>query len=204
MRNDLLFALGTCLLAFGCASTSNSPEGHTRHSDSPWLQASPSLRQQIDDQIARLPWTHGVERVEQISWFAGVGEPAYESLLELCSDPRPDVAASAVAAIGATGDARLVEPLRQVEWASDDPSLSFERARAFLRLGDWGSINVLVDGLADDSQWTRAWCIRTLREATGTDFGFDPVASPEERAPVVERWRSWVASRLGEGILAGR
>jgi len=184
------------LLASACFSTSSGK------SASGWLQPSPSLRQQIDDQIKRLPWTHGIERVEQISWLATVGEPAYEQLLELCTDPRADVAASAVAALGATRDSRLVEPLRAVKWkAGDDRSLRFERARCFVRLGDWTQLGALIDGLAEEDAWARAWCLAALREVTGQDLGFDPRAEAPERAQGLERWRTWYSSRTSEGIL---
>lgn len=169
----------------------------------PWLRASPALRQQIEDQITRLPWTHGLERVEQITWLASVGEPAFERLLELCGDRRADVAASAVAALGATRDSRLVEPLRSVTWAvPDDRSLVYERARAFVRLGDWSQVGVLIDGLGADDGWARAWCLSALREVTGQEMGFDPQAGAAEREAGLERWRRWHASRSGEGILA--
>ena len=189
--------LCTCALLLTACATSA-----TKKTEPQWLAASPTLKQQIDDHIARLPWTHGMERIEQIQWFAGVGEPAYEDLLELCKDPRPDVASAAVAALGATGDSRLVEPLRNLDWpASDDRSLRFEKARAFLRLGDWSSIGQLVDGLEEDSEWARAWCLQVLREATHVDFGYVPNGPAEERAVAVARWREWIASRQSEGIL---
>jgi hypothetical protein len=171
----------------------------------PWLRASPTLQRQIDTQLERLPWTHGLERVEQIQWLAGVGEPAYADLLETCVDPRADVAAAAVAALGATADSRLVEPLRALDWpASDDPALKYEKARAFVRLGDWSAIDVLVDGLGEPSSWARAWCAVALRESTRLDFGFDPDGDPALRAKSIERWRSWIASRRSEGLVAER
>jgi len=201
MRHASLAAFASLLLLASCAST---PDG-SGASDVTWLKPSPNLRRQIEDQITRLPWTHGLERVEQITWFAGVGEPAYPYLLELCADPRAAVAASAVAALGATGDSRLVEPLRQVEWsAGDDKALRFERARAAIRLGDWGQIGVLVDGLEDDSAWVRGLSIVTLREATRIDLGFDANADEPTRRASVQRWREWIARRANEGIVAGR
>ena len=203
MRTNHWLAMSLGLLSFACASTGASSGARTKHTDSRWLQPSPALRQQLDDQISRLPWTHGVERIEQIRWFATIGEPAYDDLLELCLDPRTDVASSAVAALGATGDARLVDSLHEIEWA-DTPSaeLKFERARALVRLGDWSALGVLVDGLEDPTQWARAWCAQVLREVTGSDLGFDAAAAPEVRATSVARWRDWISSRAGEGILA--
>ncbi len=192
--------LSLLLLLAACASTDAGSEG----TEPEWLKPSKTLQRQIEDQITRLPWTHGLERVEQISWFAGVGEPAYPYLLELCADPRPDVAASAVAALGATGDSRLVEPLRRVEWKSgEDKALRFERARAGIRLGDWEQIHVLVDGLEDDSPWVRGLSIVTLREATRIDFGYAANGDAASRAAAVKRWRDWIAQRTREGIVSG-
>ena len=195
----------TCIclaLIFAPACVTTDEHQHAT-SNSRWLEPSAGLRQKIDDELARLPWTHGVERVEQIQWFAGVGEPAYDALLKLCEDKRPDVAASAVAALGATGDSRLVEPLHAIEWqATGDRALEFEKARAFARLGDWSRVDVLIRGLEDESLWARSWSIQALREATGQDLGFDPKSDADQRAVGVAKWRAWSASRTGEGILA--
>jgi HEAT repeat protein len=198
MQHRIAAAALFALLA-ACSTTSGGPgpEGG-------WLKPSPALRQQIEDQVERLPWTHGLERVEQIQWFAGVGEPAYPMLLEVCVDPRADVAASAVAALGATGDSRLVEPLNALDWPdSDDPALRFEKARAFLRLGDWSQVGTLIDGLEEESSWARSWCLAALVESTRLDFGYQANAEPAARKEAVGRWREWVASRQREGLVAG-
>lgn len=190
------FALGLFLAA--CAST-----GPTKQEQNPWLKPSPTLRQQIQDQTARLPWTHGAERVEQIRWFAGVGEPAYNALLRLCLDRRPDVAGAALAALGATQDSRLVNSLHALDWPQElDRGVELERARTYVRLGDWDPVHVLIDGLSDNNLWARSWCAQALAEATGQRFGYDPKAQIGEREAAVARWREWIASRAGEGILA--
>jgi len=201
-RRSIACVAFVSLLAAACVTTD---EHQHSPSNSRWLEPSSTLRQKLDDELARLPWTHGVERVEQIQWLAAVGEPAYDALLKLCEDKRPDVAASAVAALGATGDSRLVEPLQAVEWnATGDRALEFEQARAFARLGDWSRVDVLIGGLEDESLWARSWSIQALREATGQDLGFDPKADATQRTEMVAKWRAWLASRNGEGILARR
>jgi hypothetical protein len=201
MRTKILAVL-SLTASVACATTDSGASGGP---DGGWLEPSPILKQQIEDQIARLPWTHGLDRVDQIEWFARVGEPAYSRLLELCADPRPDVAAAAVASLGASGDSRLVEPLHSVEWAQPtDRELTFERARALLRLGDYGEIGVLIDGLEDETLWARAWCLQSLREATNQDLGFDPKGEPEARAAAIARWREWRLSRQREAILPSR
>ncbi len=193
MNAPILVALA--VLAAGCASTS-SPEANT------WVEPSPSLARQIEDQSRRLPWSHGEERVELIHWFATIGEPAYSRLLELCLDTRPGVASSAVAALGASGDSRLVEPLNALAWKDPvHPQVGYERARALLRLGDWSLVGDLIDGLEDESLWTRAWCAKALEEVTRQRFGYSPQADEAERAVAVERWRAWMRSRAAEGIL---
>jgi len=193
------------ILAPACVTTVDGREVPT-DSDSPWLEPSPVLEAQIRDQLERLPWTHGAERVDQIRWLSNVGEAAYELLLPVCLDPRPDVAGSALAALGATGDSRLVEALHALDWPKDeklDRGLLLERARTYVRLGDWSQLQVLVDGLQDDELWTRSWCAQALYEVTKQRFEYDPHAEPEERAAAVERWQQWLDSRRVEGLLPG-
>lgn len=191
MPTRALAPLLACALLLGCSSTASQG---TKGSTGPWLAPSPSLRQEIDRQAQRLPWTHGIDRVEIIHWFASVGEPAYPALLELAVDPRPDVAGAALAALGATGDSRLVEPLRALP-ASDpsQPSLALERARTLMRLGDWSAAPTLIEGLRAERLLTRALSIQALFEATNERFEFDANAEPEQREAAVARWEAWWA-----------
>jgi hypothetical protein len=206
-RPSFLLLASMVLLLPACVTTIDGREVRKESSsDSPWLEPSPVLREQIRDQIERMPWTHGADRVDQIRWLASVGEPAYEMLLPVCLDPRPDVAGSALAALGATGDSRLVEPLRALDWQPEmnmDKGLLLERARTYVRLGDWSQVQVLIDGLRDDELWTRSWCAQALHEATKMRFDYDPHGEPEARAAAVERWQQWLDSRRVEGLLPG-
>src|SRR5262245_32984182 len=95
-------------LLVACSSTERNVRDDGIDPSSPWVQASPLLAQQIEDEAARLPYSHGFDRLEQIRWFASVGEPAYSVLLRLAEDSRDDVSAAALAALGATLDSRLV------------------------------------------------------------------------------------------------
>ena len=194
-ERPLIAALALALA--GCAA---SPEVETN-----WLEPSPRLAEQIEDQARRLPWSHGQERVDLIHWFATIGEPAYARLLQLCLDPRPEVAASAVAALGASGDSRLVQSLNELDWPQPLHSeVRYERARALLRLGDWSQLEALIAGLENDSLWTRAWCAQALEEVTRQRLGFDPKAGEGERAAAVARWREWMRMRSDEGILVSQ
>ncbi len=189
----------------GCSSMGSSKPG-SEQDDGRWLPASPILRQQIDDEAERLPWRHGVERLEAIRWFASIGEPAYPQLLELATDPRDHVAASALAALGATGDKRLVEPLKIIPWAEEryQGDLGLEHARTLLRLGDWSEIPILLAGLRDPRLYTRSLCAKELFDATGESFAFDPRASEDERERAIARWEGWWLARTGEGLLDER
>lgn len=191
-------------LAAACSSTKDAKE--SRPKPGAWLTPSPLLEQQMVDEAARLPWTRGIERIEQIRWFAAVGEPAYETLLALSADPRDDVAAAALSALGATGDRRLVEPIRAADHnsVSRGMDLRLERARTLLRLGDWSDVPVLVEGLMDERVYTRALSIQALEEATGERHGFDPRGMDDERAKSLERWKRWWLARTGDPIRAGK
>jgi hypothetical protein len=176
----------------------------TKASERAWLEPSPQLKLKIEEEAQRLPWTHGLDRVQLIHWFASVGEPAYPTLLDMVSDARTDVAGSALAALGATRDSRLVEPLHAIPWphGPDSQELVLERARTLVRLGDWSVMPILIEGLRDDALMTRALCFQALSEATRERFDYDPRGGDEERAAAVERWQVWWAARSGDPLLA--
>jgi len=185
---------------FGSGGTKNEVVGPT----SPWIRPSPILEQQLRDEAERLPWTHGFERLEQIRWLASVGEPGYDTVLQLAADPREDVAAAALAALGATLDRRLVPHIQALPIPSDASiDLRLERGRTLARLGDWSEIPTLIEGLTDERVYTRALCVEALRKATREDCGFDPRASENAREIAAERWEKWWLARTGEGILNG-
>ena len=211
LRNDLRIRslLAASLLAAlplgmgACSST--GPDRSDVRVDTSWIEPSPVLRQLIQDESTRLPWTHGLERVEQIRWFASVGEPAYPALLELASDARDDVAASALAALGATGDRRLVPAIRDLPWpeSRQRSDLGLERARTLVRLGDWTEFPTLIGGLRDTRLYTRSLCLDALGEATHETHGFDPRAGEEERERAVQRWERWWLDGQSEGLVRG-
>jgi len=200
IRGVALLALA--FFAGGCSSTGDANTADLVDG-SPWLQPSPLLRQQIDDEAKRLPWTHGFERLEQIRWFASVGEPAYDSLLELVEDPRDDVAAAALAALGATMDRRLVPHIQNLAWPDyrKESDLGLERARTLVRLGDWSEIPVLIDGLRDERLYTRSLCLDALSEATHETLDYDPRSELSERARAVQRWVEWWSSRSSDALV---
>ena len=187
-----------------CASTDRVAEDVVS-GGAEWIEPSPILRQQLVDEAARLPWTHGFERLEQIRWFAAAGEPGYETLLELACDPRDDVAAAALAALGATLDRRLVPAIHELAWNPErfQGDLGLERARTLVRLGDWSEIPILIQGLRDSRLYTRALCLDALKESTHEMLDYDPRAEPSTRDQAVKRWERWWAARSGEGLVRG-
>ena len=207
MKNKIwlssLGGIALALLASGCASSKDHVAKGVVSNEDPWVQASPILREKIQDEADRLPWTHGFERLEQIRWFATVGEPAFPKLLELAENEKDDVAAAALAALGATGDRRLVPYIQGLQWAAEreGSDLALERARTLVRLGDWSHMPTLILGLQDERLYTRALCLDALKEATNETHGFDPRSEPSQRERALERWNDWWLARTGEGIL---
>jgi len=202
MKNLTRTAVLALALVAGCMTVGDSPDTPQVDGDSPWLRPSAVLQTQIDENAERLPWTHGIERLELLRWFVGLGEPGYETLLGLAEDPRPDVAGSALAALGSTRDQRLVPYIHTLDWPPGaSQELELERARTLFMLGDWSQVSVLIDGLESDDIGTRALSGHALFRVTGDSMGFDPQGEPEERAVAVERWREWWQTRTDEGIL---
>ncbi|MDZ4773021.1 MAG: hypothetical protein SGI72_07785 [Planctomycetota bacterium] len=200
-----LFALTLplVLLSLGsCTTTTSSLEEAAGNEQ--WLKPSPTLRAQIEDTAKRLPWTHGMERIDAISWFARVGEPAYPTLLAMVQDPRHDVAGAALAALGATRDSRLVDSLHALPLPSgaDKTDLVLERARTLLRLGDWQAVPQLIGGLSDERLITRALCAQALWESTHERFGYDPRAEGEERETSIQAWKAWWQEREHDPLLS--
>jgi len=204
MSPTIAAAFSCLFLSLACSSTSRDVRDDGPESD--WIQPTPLLAQQIEDEATRLPFSHGFERLEQIRWFASIGEPAYPTLLRLSADPRDDVAAAALASLGATLDSRLVPHIQAVPWSEEreHSDLGLERARTLVRLGDWSQLPLLIQGLRDERLFTRSLCVDALREATKETQGYDPRAEVSEREKAVVRWEQWWLQRGGEGILPAR
>lgn len=195
MSNRLLIKLSLRALILAPLAVSCSTPSTVQYTG-PWLRPSPALKERIDNNARRLPWTHGVERVELVRWFSELGEPAYPALLELCQDPRPDVSGAALGALCATGDSSLVPTLQALPWPNEDRiDLRLERARALLRLGDLSMAPHLIEGLKHERLYVRALCAQSLYEVTKDRFGYEPGDSSDARELAIGRWHEWWASR---------
>ena len=196
-----LFVASLLALFVGCVSSGDNPTSESNRRPSNWVIPSTGLARDIALHAEQLPWTHGRERVDLITWFAMVGEPAYDTVLGFLEDDRPEVVGTALAALGATGDSRLVPYLRDAEKGDWSGALKLESARSRVRLGDWEAMPALIDGLESDNHFKRALCAQALIEATHEDKGFDPAASLPEREEAVGRWRSWWEQRSADALL---
>jgi len=68
------------------------------------------------------------------------------------------------------------------------------RLAAAIALGEQGvmvGIPILIDGLALASEALRGLTSLKLREITGQDFAYSPIASEKDRAAAIGRWRAW-------------
>lgn len=192
------------LLASACVTTVKGGSPPQERIESDWVLPSSSLRDDIEQQAAALPYRHGTERIEAITWFTTIGEPAYETLLAFLADDRQAVVGSALAALGATRDHRLVPYLREAgrpEWTGT--TLALEYARTRVRLGDWDAMPVLIDGMESEVKLERALCVETLFEATRERHGYSAGASLPERQAAIQRWRGWWERRSADELLAG-
>jgi hypothetical protein len=187
--------------ATSCVTTEIKKHDMTGLPVSDWVLASRSLQGDIDAHAEALPWTHGVNRIDMITWFAGVGEPAYDTLLAFLEDERPEVVATSLAALGATSDPRLVGYLRAAEQPNWGTNILMESARARVRLGDWDAMPPLIDGLESEKVFVRSMCVQSLYEATREKMGYDSHAALPARKAAVARWRAWWENRSADELL---
>lgn len=191
------------LALLGCSSTPEAPAKASARPGRPaitWIEASPVLQREIEEHVAQVPYLQKPDDfLREVDWFVRVGEPAYETLLDVARDADPKVAGFALTVFAARGDARLVPHLAEIPWpAGDSPEqvqLRYERARCHVKLGDWEPMSILVDGLGDENLWNRAQCFKALRDETGQTFDYHPRLEGAERAASIARWREWLVAR---------
>lgn len=196
----------TPIFAFVALACSSSPERPAKASARPkpeemtWIQASPNLEREIEQHIAQVPYLQKPDDfLREVDWFVRVGEPAYETLLDVVRDPDPKVAGFALTVFAAKGDARVVPHLASIPWpeggTQEQNQLRYERARCHVKLGDWEPMSILVEGLDDENLWNRAQCFKALRDETGVTFDYHPRLEGAEREASLVRWRAWLVER---------
>ncbi|MBL8693896.1 MAG: HEAT repeat domain-containing protein [Planctomycetes bacterium] len=184
MRTTLASALILLLAAACSASRSSLADDATYPTPSPFVEA------QIDQHLHDVPYLKGRQVVDACASLVRLGPAAIPRLKDAVADEDPVRRAFALNVLGAMGDRRVIETLREAT-RDPEPSVRYEAARSCMRLGEWSVLGVLVDGLQDESVYRRTLCHDALRKNTGVDFGFQPQAPTEERAAAVAKWRSW-------------
>ena len=203
MKAQFLIALlGFASFGFTSCVTTRIKNNEQPRAESDWILPSRTLHDDIEARAEVLPWTNGRDRIDLITWFASVGEPAYDKLLGFLVDERPVVVTTALAALGATGDSRLVPYIRDAEQPTWEGTLLLESARTRVRLGDWSAMPILINGLESDEVFVRGLCAQSLYQATNEKLGFDAHASLPEREASIARWRAWWETRDSDELLA--
>ena len=107
----------------------------------------------------------------------------------------------AIYALGETGDSEVVPHLIPM---LSDVSLFVRMATAAMleELQAKAAVPALIDALEDDESAVREAAMVALQAITGQRFGFEPIASPAERAKRVKEWRDWW-KRHGDDFLVG-
>ena len=117
------------------------------------------------------------------------GAPFIESLLlEACRQDEGQVLASLADVLDELGPGDLPQRLGQVP--DDETRARAARAIARLHRHRPDALSVLVDLLEDPAIEVRSEAIEGLFSLEGEDLGYEPDASPEERARAVDRWHS--------------
>jgi hypothetical protein len=171
-----------------------APE-RTPSGDRPFRQGDARSNAQTAADIAKFEDPKGIERMAAARRLAAQGEVAIPQLLQaLETHPGARTRGMAAYTLGNMGDRRVVDPLaRALSDAATDVRL--EVATALLRLGDVRGFDTLIGGLEDPDPRIRFQSIGNLKEASGSNFGFEPDGDPLERQAAVARWRGWVQQR---------
>ena len=195
-------ALLLALPALACVTDQPSrSEGQTVEAGA-FIQPTEALAREIERHV------QGVRRggsmddfMREAEWFAGVGEPAYPTLLGMAADPDRRVSSFGYSVISALRDPRLLDTFRESVPFPADHTRQLEHVRAEVAMGDWQRLDRLIDALESEERLERGAALKALRAATGQTFGFAPEAEANERAAAVERWREWWDERSADPLL---
>lgn len=192
--------LGSFALAVGCSSTKGSAS--TAPSTVEFVQPSDQLARQIQVKAVEAEfWRTPDDFVRLSDWFYNVGEPAYETLLDMAAGPSHKASELALGVIAVLADQRLAPRLRAEVPVPEEGSLRLDYGRALLYMGDSEGAGILIAGLEDPSPEKRALAYQALERATNNGIPFSPQASEEERAEQVAVWRRWFAAHSSDPML---
>ncbi|MEC7232514.1 MAG: hypothetical protein VXZ39_02135 [Planctomycetota bacterium] len=200
LRPVTVAGLAGAALAAACSSTQGSAPTGPRGAG--FVEPSEQLARQIELKAVECEfWNTEEEFVGLCDWFYEVGEPSYESLLDMAAGPSMRARFVAMSAFAIIGDRRLVQRFRGEVPVPDDPSLRMSYARALIQMGDFSDVPVLIAGLHDPNPRNRAMAHQSLERATNNDVPFNAAGSREEREKTASIWRRWFAARTDDPLL---
>ena len=129
------------------------------------------------------------------------GVKAWTGLLADLQSDNPGIRLDAIYALGETRDPEVVPHLVPM-LQDEDLFVRMATARMLEDLDARAAVPSLIDALEDDQSAVREAAMVALRALTGEEFGFEPVASPADRARRVKLWRDWW-KKNGAAFLAG-
>lgn len=187
-------------LAAACASTHGYvPPGPT---GGVFVEPSEQLARQIELKAVECEfWSTEEDFVGLCDWFYEVGEPGYESLLDMAAGTSTRARFVALSAFAIIADRRLVQRFREEVPVPEGASLHMSYARALMQMGDFSEVPVLIAGLHDPNPRNRAMAHQSLERATNNDVPFNATGSRAERESTASIWRRWFAARTDDPLL---
>lgn len=116
--------------------------------------------------------------------------PVWLALVEDLSSSNSGVRWNAVEDLGHTGDPAVVPHLLPV-LNDEDTFVRMAAARVLGELGGDESVGPLIDTLSDPAESVRDAAVASLRQITGQNFRFDPLAKQADRTKRIRAWRDW-------------
>lgn len=200
LRPVTVAGLAGAALAAACSSTQSSLAAEP--SSGGFVEPSEQLARQIELKAVECEfWSTEEDFVALCDWFYEVGEPGYESLLDMAAGPSMRARFVAMSAFAIIGDRRLVQRFREEVPVPEDSAMRLSYARALLHMGDFREAPVLIAGLQDPNPRNRAMAHQSLERATNNDVAFNAAGTREERERTASIWRRWFAARTEDPLL---
>ena len=190
-----LFLLSVLLA--GCATS----EGPTAARSS--VTPVGHVEQQIRARVGALQTQQGAQLLTSIETLIKCGALARKPVIEGLNASDPRVRASLVYVLGFIGGPEGAVAVSE-RLQDTDAGVRYEAAAALLQLGDVSGLPVLIQLLEDSDARVRYKSIEALVGVAGQNFGYEFKASPAERAPAVQRIRSWWQERSTARVTAGQ
>jgi zinc/manganese transport system permease protein len=123
-------------------------------------------------------------------------------LHELMVTGQIQISEAAVLALGqAEGNGMLSHQLEEIAYHAPDPWTRLRGGQALVSRGNMLGVEALIYLLERDTPaLVQLQAAEALREATGQDFGFDPMTDEEAMERAIYKWRFWMESYRGEPL----